>query len=308
MLKIVFTITLMLNLFVCELVWAAYGFEYKKSNLCHKNDGTLTQLSNAVMVAEENLCEPKVGQPVRVDDTIDEIPRKYLLTKLSDKKYEIGLHLGFINFDYWTSNLSQNEKNRTALQTRTDWEPKVFECLSKYSSYLTGPNGEELVFKRDKDAPRKTFVISPVKERPNSSSLPADIDCLTVVHEIMHLLGLVDEYQELAKGYVLDPVSGEYQFVKNKAEILMYDCRAIGQMLSVMGDDKVLKKQIEKNLNHSSILRPAHFRMITSPHCYRKNKRYLECASFARKSSIDYQNKKCDEKSEECKRNQGWLD
>jgi hypothetical protein len=54
-----------------------------------------------------------------------------------------------------------------------------------------------------------------------------------------------------------------------------------------------------------SLLRPAHFRFITNPFCWKKNKDFMKCAQ------LSYQNKditgKCPPETKECKDNLDWL-
>lgn len=292
-------------------------------------------------------------------------------------------------------------------------------CLKRYNPYLKGPNGEELeiqavndnkipqvaiYIERDWDA-RATGLskvdIDKKKFRSSVHNYAADIDCPSVLHEALHLMGLKDEYNEVSAGYILNPETGEHEFVSEGAA--GYDCRVMGPGNSVMSDqynaiqalqtltivegvncdckqseeacekiivDAVVGKQIKKGCPsgftsnvyvdmipsdkdlmqfegmsvldlklmkdqtpeneykismygdgttgldipmkkttqppiRSTLLHPAHFRMITQPNCNKVNSTYKECTSIAYDTSE--MNPSCMQITKKCQSLEDWL-
>jgi hypothetical protein len=80
-------------------------------------------------------------------------------------------------------------------------------CLNQASQFLKGPNGEKLQIAvlspeeteklPSNQRPRqKDITIEAPKSRANSGAYGEDVECPTITHEMLHLLGLCDEYQE----------------------------------------------------------------------------------------------------------------
>ncbi len=97
-------------------------------------------------------------------------------------------------------------------------------CLNSIKSGLKGPAGEELSISLLTPQevnrlpanlrPKKTTItIAGVNARSHSKAYASSIDCPTILHEVLHLLGLCDEY----------PGEGDN-----------YPCRAVGSRESVM--------------------------------------------------------------------------
>ncbi len=87
---------------------------------------------------------------------------------------------------------------------------RVNTCLGQFNPHLKGPNGEQLeIVVTDSSGngldPRlvppaaKDISFLAAGARSNSQAYAADIDCPTILHELLHLLGLSDEYKETAE-------------------------------------------------------------------------------------------------------------
>lgn len=116
---------------------------------------------------------------------------------------------------------------------------KINECMAMYEPHLKGPDGEILKIRavnNDKEIRPTPIHILPPGSRQHSEGYTTDIECPTLLHEVLHLLGLVDEYKEKRKGYVIDKKTGEYIWVEAGAEVLAYDCRILGPENSVMSN------------------------------------------------------------------------
>src|SRR5690606_14525936 len=89
---------------------------------------------------------------------------------------------------------------------------RIKTCMKEVSPFMKGPDGKGLEIKII--SPKEIFDF-PVNERPainkvdiqspgfrsHSRSYQADIDCPTIAHEVLHLLGICDEYDGNADGY-----------------------------------------------------------------------------------------------------------
>ncbi len=145
----------------------------------------------------------------------------------------------------------------------------VEQCLRSAGPYLRGPDGQQLGIRlvdgAGSDAPPPIDIrIGAAGMRANSREYPRELvetgvdafrqagNCETVTHEILHLLGLVDEYQEEMIGFVHDPATGEIVHVEDRGSsrhagasaatsptpdyLRAFNCRALGPPDSVMSD------------------------------------------------------------------------
>lgn len=131
------------------------------------------------------------------------IPTNYVLTKLSDSQYQIDLPLNVHEKGF------QGIKSRLGLSqsaTETEMRNKIRGCAALHQNALRGPNGEQFILnpivkKEDKTAwhigvSSNISVEKTPNFRSNSENYAEDISCAAILHELLHLLGLVDEYQE----------------------------------------------------------------------------------------------------------------
>jgi hypothetical protein len=163
------------------------------------------------------------------------------------------------------------------------------QCLTQYNRHLKGPNGEQIVILINEQYPGTRPVQTDINivrgenVRSHSRGWAHDIDCPTVLHELLHLVGLCDEYRETAIGYIVNP-DGTRTSVERGADITAFDCRAIGHADSIMVNPYEAVKRT--NRTQASLLYPAHARVILYPGCRRINSTYFDCASnFQRTSS-----------------------
>lgn len=110
--------------------------------------------------------------------------------------------------------------------TKEEMQQRIQSCIKDVTPYLKGPGGEQLqlsiVSPQDtarmpinQRPPMNRVSIQSAGGRSHSSSYEADIDCPTITHEVLHLLGLCDEYNGVMDGY---------------------NCRAVAQVSSIMGN------------------------------------------------------------------------
>jgi hypothetical protein len=140
-------------------------------------------------------------------------------------------------------------------------------CLRNLSPYLKGPEGESIEItldETDRALPSVGVIqidnlTSEKREVFRETSLlwSNELSCGKILHEVLHHLGLVDEY--------FDPSNAP--------------CRAVGSQGSAMlAGDAAIERAI---VLQKSVLMPAHFRALTMPGCMSANQNYYRCAAVA---------------------------
>lgn len=110
----------------------------------------------------------------------------------------------------------------------------------------------------------------------------------TIIHELLHLTGLVDEYKSVnqyqdCRVPSVDPKSN---IQISKDLVPTFNCRHIGDQNGIMGDFEKLTNP-EDNLifskvaNGENLFLPAHSRKILKPKCFDENRVYNSCAKNA---------------------------
>ncbi len=157
----------------------------------------------------------------------------YLLKKTAADAYEATLNLDFTN--------SGGRMNSQEMMN------KVQGCLADASVYMRGPGGARLNIKAL--SPQEVEAQLPRSERPlpgviniipdqvrlengtmaaneiNSGNFHSNIDCPTITHEILHHLGLCDEYRETRTNIVPG-------LTRSRAE--EWSCRVVPSAPSIM--------------------------------------------------------------------------
>lgn len=147
-----------------------------------------------------NECRPmNTGDWVVIDEHSGPtgIGADYALTKVSPQK--------------WVAALSLDVQSRHGV-TSAEMFGRINQCMSAVNPAMRGPNNEQLEIKiltpdeasklpRGKRPPTVEIDIQPTGARSHSKAYAADINCSTIVHEVLHLLGLCDEYNGDGDGY-----------------------------------------------------------------------------------------------------------
>ena len=205
---------------------------------------------------------------------------------------------------------------------------KVQQCIKKANTKMLGPNGEKLRVlikepgENDKSCETSDTInisIGSKNHRSNAGKYASDIDCQTITHEVLHLLGLCDEYKEQSKGYYVDSQSGQiiekedFKLYKQQTGTvpnhgnfefkLAYDCR-------ITSTNSIMSNQYERwnfvfgpsgdKKTPYSLVTPGQFNAILYGGCSKKNKFFNECSQLAYENSID--NSDCLKKKEQCER------
>jgi hypothetical protein len=207
-----------------------------------------------------NECsEVKVGDQKLVASNKLTTSQYYLLERKSDKKYTVKLNLDFI-----TSSQIGGEIDKST----NEMKDFVRGCADKFNPYLKDPLGRSLqieVLSPDdfKNKPkfetpeRLSISLKPAGSRSHSRGYATDIPCETVIHELMHLMGLVDEYEEKVNGYFVHKDTNEILTRKSHIpsgerdnyirKISFKDCRSVSKISSIMSDQKNHFKAINPN-------------------------------------------------------------
>jgi|GEM_PF-4553704 len=129
-------------------------------------------------------------------------------------------------------------------------QKKAQSCFDEIASDLEGPDGEKLEVlitpPDDSGLVINTINVSESAVRANSQNWNPQISCRTIVHEIFHLLGLVDEYQETSIGTHLDE-NDHLVSHDEDTNNMAYNCRTIGPKDSVMSNQDEAFRALKSN-------------------------------------------------------------
>lgn len=146
-------------------------------------------------------CEDQVvGEKLTVHVSSDESPSgvqmKYTLSKTTENNFSIGINPFFY---------LEDKKNDDFLYFSTKDHRKIMRdkmqgCFNKIGDMMIG-NNKKMSFHLDSTAP--TVAIGDVQHdlshRSNSTQYNTNIKCSSIIHEVLHLVGLCDEYPETDK-------------------------------------------------------------------------------------------------------------
>tara|TARA_B100001971_G_scaffold129103_1_gene119113 strand:+ start:168959 stop:171610 length:2652 start_codon:yes stop_codon:yes gene_type:complete len=191
-----------------------------------------------------NMCSPlEVGETKVVEDfATTGVKMRYALKRNSTRELQANV---VINFE---------TPDADATETQESMMARTKECLETTSSYFNSPNGETIrvnVLTPDEanalpqsERPRVNNVgIGDPEMRSNSGKYASNTGCGTITHEVLHLMGLCDEYRETQRGYYVNTLTGETVNEDDEAAksdenvefVLAYnECRAISETPSIM--------------------------------------------------------------------------
>ena len=197
----------------------------------------------------------------------------------------------------------------------------VQRCIDEANEKMLGPQGEKLkiviqqpVEQREEDCPDSEIIeikIGSKNHRSNAGKYEADIDCSAVTHEVLHRLGLCDEYREELNGHYENIETGERvssrsmtkeeitQLRENEKYIFKpgYECRPVTKN-SIMSSNNFRWDNVFETGINDSLLTPAQFNAILYGSCEKKNKFFNECSQLGYQNAVD--NPDCIEKKRQC--------
>ncbi|MBI3544625.1 MAG: hypothetical protein HY075_15245 [Deltaproteobacteria bacterium] len=160
---------------------------------------------------------------------------QYALSKVGPDAFRATVDLSFVQ-----PNTTPPKPVSAATSARL--RNAVKACFTKLKGALKGDGGEtlELALRESSDTgtapPTHTIAVDSV-ERMDAATWNEDIKCPVIAHEVMHVLGLPDEYPEKWIGKKMN-ADGSFTEVKKDATpaATSYDCRAIAPLDSLMND------------------------------------------------------------------------
>jgi hypothetical protein len=161
------------------------------------------------------------------------LPMSYKVSRLDDKNYQIAVPV----------DIHGPEDLVVAMKSR------VKNCLARSSYALLGPHGEKINLKIVEPAeaseltPHRIDISTLSRDTSTQFSFsPFTTDCPAITHEVMHMLGLVDEYPEPSLSVYRDS-NNQMNYSWQNVGARAYDCRALGPKDSVMyQQDNAYKK------------------------------------------------------------------
>lgn len=221
----------------------------KKALNCNKDMGLITKF---IARTTKDICIPlkeNVPTVINVNRNAGTITSAYRITK---KKNGYVAEINAIFTDINTA-LDNNEGSKKIYDSRVvenfriranqlhqENSKKVQKCLDMYAPYLRGPSGEKLTIQIAADDRIKPVYIGVDRaiERASYKQYSTELNCPTILHEVLHLLGLADEYEEKQKGYILDPQTGVHVLTNEKTDKMAFNCRTKGAPNSIMNAER----------------------------------------------------------------------
>ena len=295
---------------ISDLMELAYGpealFETEAAAPCidcavkAESDGAQNPLKDLARFLEEKpQCldlDPGGEKTVRSGNGLG---HSYILKRDPDGGYSIDFPVEFSVDEDYDGEASKEDAPE-------HYRQRVQGCLEEASPMMLGPKGEKLKISiseppsgaagscQNGQLPNR-IAIGPKDYRSNSGKYEADIDCPTIVHEILHLSGLCDEYKERESGFYTDPETGKVagaNFGKAKDEDLefsgldfkpAYDCRPLSSN-SIMSNQYERWRNVKSGKN-KSLLTNGQFKSLLYGSCPAKNRRFNGCSRLAYQSS-----------------------
>ncbi len=314
---------------VQDLMEMAYSPEEIKSTsaqaLCIECESINPQYNNTNefiklldTLEEKSQCaDPKPGKEKKVQSGTGK-NRTYTVRKEQDGSFSIPLNLSFSAASDYDGPVPKN-------QVPAHYMKKVQECMKKANTKMLGPNGEKLQFViQEPTSPGEcngiSIEIGSKENRANASKYTSNINCSTITHEVLHLVGLCDEYKEKIIGFAVDSNTGDIKQDindlrtdpiedENSVFKLAYDCRVTSMSgINIMSNSPLIWEKVFSNTDSSknlkSLLTPGQFNSILYGKCSEKNNLFNQCSKLAYTSTVK-EGKSCLKKKEECENQNG---
>ena len=253
--------------------------------------------------AENNFCKPlEIGQSFTINASSkkskSDVEQKYSLKR--DSEYEFSAYL---NFDFKLKGSLKNHPEFTEA-----FKQKVEGCFRKKEHKLVDEMGRKIklhVFDpslhQDIPAPKAVSInLQNTEPRSDSRNYFHTASCETIVHEALHLMGLMDEYEEKWLGKNTHPITSIFKpWSNNTDKGTAFDCRAIGPDTSIMHNNHHMDY-------FKQVFFSGHADAIIYPNCERRNDDYYACAKLAYKTNKKNTPNGCGEVRDICKTQQ-WV-
>jgi hypothetical protein len=201
------------------------------------------------------------------------VEHNYTLVKVASAEYQV-----YLNFDFDFDRGYKLNGAKNIAEVDSLYRDNIQACFDDYNDRLQDEHGRKLSLKvyrghhASKIATPKAVKIrvswteNDRNFRAHSKHYNSEISCHTLIHEGLHLTGLVDEYEETAMK----------TFFRKKPK---FNRRALGPDSSVMRAPWELDNQ-----NYSHVIFSAQVNTILYPNCSAKNSKYYTCGVLAYKT------------------------
>lgn len=187
-------------------------------------------LEQVIRTLDPQCIDLQVGDNKFINFSGQESPtlvrHRYELKRVTSKEYQVIIPITLVH---------NNQAKIKALYEKID------KCLSLVNPYFLGPDSQKLSLSVQPNQSKTVNLDSNIitirenfKEL-SSAEFTSEMECPAVVHELLHLVGLVDEYPEKREGYIRNP-DGTLRTVGNgeNFETALFNCRSIGPESSIM--------------------------------------------------------------------------
>lgn len=215
--------------FMTKSIYGDFGERfYNEQIACEDNtETTIADILSKIKDSQKALrcMDLKDGEFINVSHLLNQnSPSNYLLKKTGDKKFE-----AYFNIDFMEPAADKN--GNKASTTADQMMERAQSCMKDVSPFMKGPNGDQVTIKivNDKNGlfdlpknqrPKKVSIgIAPKGFRSHSRMYEETINCAVITHEVLHLFGLCDEYEE-----------------RWQKDGMNYNCRVVPGVASVMSN------------------------------------------------------------------------
>ena len=255
---------LILFFFLCGCIISKWGLANSDDPCKKLNPGE--QKTVYVSSPLHKLIEKKVGRKTY-----------YTVKRETDGTYTLPAYLRFTALSNYDGRHAKEEVNR-------EYKQRARKCLSQANKRMTF-NGQKIKillqdFEKGTDGRdlKENIFIASKYNRSNVAMYASDITCSTMIHEILHLYGLCDEYHSVKSGFYADSRTGKIKSSQSKrtqkntplSSLSKFDCRVIRNG-SIMGIDYVKWENTDENL-----LEPDHVSKLLYGTC-ESNKKINDC-------------------------------
>ena len=248
-------------------------------------------LDNISQNEQQEPCGYKIGEERKIKTKWgfwDFVNNKGYLVKREDAdNYTVSIAVKFSPTRAYNGPVPRNKVHEHYMQ-------RMKSCIgNEVNPYMFGHAGKKIkiqILERGAKAnvPTHSILIGSNRIRGTYKKYPADIDCETMAHELLHLLGLTDEYADTHAGYHVDARSGRARSRKKQVGYkfgYQFNCRVV-QENSIMADHHERFQSVRRGCPRS-LLDPIHFDAIIYGKCKEREdlELYRECASISYKDS-----------------------
>ena len=195
----------------------------------------------------------------------------YTIKRESNSDYTANLFIEFVPSAFY-----DNEDQVSRDQVQGHYAQRIQSCIDRANPHLKGPNGQKLSIiiktpSANACVPKNTITIWDTWSLDEAQALnyPSNINnCRTTTHEILHVLGLADEYGSSDTYY---PSSLEYDDEPLRC--------SMSQENSVMHNREERWSNVFDLKTEDSLLDPTHFNVILYRGCSKRDdvRLYNEC-------------------------------